>query len=397
MPYKYATWGNQVHNLLANQSLSDSLWAALDATPINVTVADATKPDFPLIYVNKSFEKATGYKTEQVLGTNCRFLQGAETSQQAILAIKAALSERRRIEVELINYRASGEPFWNLLNLTPVFGEDGTLETFIGIQTDITDKKRQASAERNQSIRVQSLGILAGGLAHEINNLLQPMMTYPPFIREALPSNAHDALEGLSLIETHTQASKSIVAQILAYARSEASEMVPLCLAKSTRKLVADMVPRLPQTIELSFSLEDQASEDDYLVLADAPGIRSLVCNMIKNAADAIGEQPGRIAIRMLRHGPDIRLNFADTGCGISPSDLPHLFDPFFTTKPVGKGTGLGLALVEADVRRWGGSIVASSTRSTGTRFDVTLPAWSARKQRESQTSLASRYERMEN
>jgi PAS domain S-box-containing protein len=362
-----------------------TLWTALNATPVNIVLADATQPERPLVFVNRSFEATTGYTAERVIGTNCKFLQGPDTSPDAVDAIRSALQENRAIEIEILNYKACGQPFWNLLNITPVFAPDGSVRSFIGIQSDVTEKKRLAS-QNEQRMRAEALGILAGGLAHEINNLLQPMVTFPELIRDVVPSHVQDAHDGLDLIESHAKAAKSIVQQILGYARSEAADLQKICLGRKITELVEDAKRGIPDTITLSLSTPKLA-DVDLAVRIDEAGLRTLVSNMVKNAADAIGDQPGTILIELYRNGPDIHIVFSDDGCGMTPTNLSRIFSPFFTTKPVGQGTGLGLALIDADVRRWGGSILSSSTPGKGTRFDVVVPAFTS--PQENKPSLA--------
>ncbi len=286
--------------------------------------------------------------------------------------MRFALDKAQPFEVEILNYCADGRPFWNLLNVTPVFGRDGAPTSFVGFQTDITEKKKEL-ARNEQVARAQSLGILAGGLAHEINNLLQPMITYPQFIREALPENADEALTGLSFIETHAHAAKSIVSQVLRFARSEAADLAVAHLPTKVGELVHQIAPTLPNAIQLRLKI-DEPSQALLRAKVDDSGVRTLVSNMVQNSVDAIGDRSGNIMIEIYRHGDDVHIAFSDDGCGIPPDRLAFIFDPFFTTKSVGEGTGLGLALVAADIQRWGGSIVPSSIQGKGTRFDVSLP-----------------------
>ncbi len=114
---------------------------ALAAAGEGITIADARLPDVPLIYVNRAFERLTGYSREEALGSNCRFLQGAETDPRAAAAIRAAIGERRGCQVEILNYRKDGSPFWNRLTITPVSDDAGAVTHFIGIQADVTARR----------------------------------------------------------------------------------------------------------------------------------------------------------------------------------------------------------------------------------------------------------------
>lgn len=119
-----------------------------------ITIADMRQPNQPLIYVNPAFYKITGYSPEEVLGNNCRFLQGKETTPEAVQEIRAALRERTMCIVELVNYRKDGVPFWNRLSLVPVFNREQELTHYVGLQTDITAEKSVATArERLHAMR----------------------------------------------------------------------------------------------------------------------------------------------------------------------------------------------------------------------------------------------------
>ena len=133
---------------------------ALDVAAEGVTIADARQPDRPLIYVNEGFERMTGYPAADVLGRNCRFLQGPDTDAAAVAEIRAALAERRECLVEILNYRKDGTTFWNRLSITPVRDASGEVTHFIGIQSDVTvrrqaeDGLRKAKQALEQDLRL---------------------------------------------------------------------------------------------------------------------------------------------------------------------------------------------------------------------------------------------------
>jgi rsbT co-antagonist protein RsbR len=125
--------------------LQAELWLkdkAIASTSNGISIADATQPDNPLIYVNPAFEQITGYRADEVIGTNCRFLQGADTDAAMVEKIRAALHEARPCTVTLLNYRKDGTPFWNIFSLSPIYNEAQELTHFVGIQSDITEQKQ---------------------------------------------------------------------------------------------------------------------------------------------------------------------------------------------------------------------------------------------------------------
>jgi PAS domain S-box-containing protein len=128
---------------------------ALTTCAEGVTIADATQPDCPLIYVNRGFEKLTGYSAAETCGTNCRFLQGKDTDQATVEEIRKAINEQRECVVEILNYRKNGEPFWNRLSITPIYNEQGSVTHFIGIQSDVTARRKAETALRVKNTELE--------------------------------------------------------------------------------------------------------------------------------------------------------------------------------------------------------------------------------------------------
>ena len=129
---------------------------ALAATFEGITIADARLPDNPLIYANAGFERLTGYSVSDVLGRNCRFLQGPGTDPEAVAALRTAIREKRAITVQLLNYRKDGTPFWNRLSITPVLDASGTVTHFIGVQSDVTIEKEAKDALQKANERLEA-------------------------------------------------------------------------------------------------------------------------------------------------------------------------------------------------------------------------------------------------
>ena len=147
------------NELLQNKPLEEQLNLkdlALASSAEGITIADATKPDCPLIYVNKGFEKITGYPADFASGTNCRFLQGEDTDPTAIEEIRRAVKEKRGCIVEILNYRKNGEPFWNRLSITPIHNDAGVVTHFVGIQSDVTTRRNAEDALRISNTKLEN-------------------------------------------------------------------------------------------------------------------------------------------------------------------------------------------------------------------------------------------------
>lgn len=129
---------------------------ALEAASDGITISDLSRPDNPLIYVNSGFEQLTGYRRDSVLGRNCRFLQGPETDRVAAETIREAIREQRECTVEILNYRRDGSPFWNRLSITPVRDGEGRVTHFIGVQSDITDRRNAEDKLRAANLKMKN-------------------------------------------------------------------------------------------------------------------------------------------------------------------------------------------------------------------------------------------------
>jgi PAS domain S-box-containing protein len=143
---------------------------AIEATVQGITIADARRPDDPLIYANAAFERITGYPVDEVLGRNCRFLQGEGTDPETVAEVRAAVEARRPVATELLNYRKDGTPFWNRLEIVPIAADDGTVTHFLGLQRDVTDRRE----------REERLSVMDRVLRHNIRNRVNVIQGTPP-------------------------------------------------------------------------------------------------------------------------------------------------------------------------------------------------------------------------
>ena len=170
----------------ATADLSESgkniFFAAVGTTRTPMIVTDPNQPDNPIIFANPAFLELTGYLPGEMIGRNCRFLQGPETAPDVVADIRAAIAERREIQTEILNYRKDGSTFWNGLFIAPVFNDAGELVYFFASQLDVSRQRDTEDALR-QSQEMESIGQLAGGIAHDFNNLLQVITGYIDLIQ----------------------------------------------------------------------------------------------------------------------------------------------------------------------------------------------------------------------
>jgi two-component system NtrC family sensor kinase len=235
---------------------------------------------------------------------------------------------------------------------------------------DRTQALRVAQAEAARGEKLASVGQLAAGIAHELNNPLTGVLTFSTLLRKKYPDGSPEA-EDLDLVIRETRRCAAIIRRLLDFAREKSPEKRYADLNRLIEETVR-LVERPANLRDIGIRMElDPALPEAWV---DADLVKQVVMNMLVNAQHAI-EHKGSITVRT-RALPDGRaeIAIADTGCGIAAKDLPRIFDPFFTTKEVGKGTGLGLAVSHGIVQAHGGTIEVESTPGEGTTFRVLLP-----------------------
>jgi|HubBroStandDraft_1064217.scaffolds.fasta_scaffold13200_5 PAS domain S-box-containing protein len=256
----------------------------------------------------------------------------------------------------------------------------------VGLWTDVTAIKR-AEAERraleaqlHHSQRLESLGTLAGGAAHEINNALVPVIALTKLVARKLPEGSRER-RNLDTVLLGAERSRDLVKQILAFARAERTEQQrqELDVGAVLQDTLQLMRATLPRTIRLEEEIAPVPA-----ITGDPGQLQQAIVNLINNAAQAIGQALGTITVSLHPEGggSQLRLSIADTGCGIDEATLVRVFEPFFTTKAVGDGSGLGLSVVHGIVKAHGGRIGVKSTPGRGSCFDVFLPLTPARADR---------------
>lgn len=251
----------------------------------------------------------------------------------------------------------------------------------IGIH-DVSARRAVAEAVF-QRRKLESLGQLAGGIAHEINNLLQPVLTAAQFICEDHAGDAELMADARVILDS-ARAAADVVKDVLAFARRGAARLEPMRLADAIRQELALIRQTLPYSVALREEYEDAAAT----IAGNSGELGQILRNLIGNATDAMNgagtvtvsisriELGETQAIGMLMPaGRYVRLSVADTGGGIDPVSAQRIFEPFFTTKAIGKGTGLGLAIVRGIVQSWGAAIALRGGGQCGTVFDILLPA----------------------
>jgi PAS domain S-box-containing protein len=334
-------------------------------------------------YWNQGAERLFGWTVAEAVGALAGTLFGAPTAEQHHAAHRAVL-DTGRWEGELHVPTKSGgevvvESRWSLVR-----DEQGNPKSFLIICTDITEKtKLEAQFLRAQ--RLENLGALASGIAHDLNNVLAPIMMSVELLRGKMQEPS-----GLAILDTlagSVQRGAGMVSQILAFARGVEGKRIELQVQHLMRELVNLVKDTFPKTIQLRV----ETPKDLWPVLGNPTQLHQVLLNLCVNARDAMPNGGLlKLAARNVlvadaeargcsnaQPGPYTLIEVSDTGTGIPPEIINRIFDPFFTTKALGQGTGLGLATVRGIVQSHKGFLRVASQPGVGTQFRVYLPAFS--------------------
>ncbi len=358
---------------------------AMDAAANGVIITDARRPDMPVIYCNKAAQTISGYSNEEILGKNCRFLQGDGTDQPEIRRMRRAIAKQQECTVTLRNIRKNGDIFWNEVSLSPVFDETGRLIEYIGIQCDVT-YERDLEEQLAQSQKMEAVGTLVGGIAHDFNNMLAGMMGNLYLMQKDV--SASEILKSRAeTIQELCERAATMISQLLTFARKGPVRMQSINIKEFLEENIPLSKMSIPENICFEYVLE---SPENIHILGDRTQLQQVLLNLLVNARDAVADKPKptiRVELKQIEQntalnaiydelgeGPWIELSVADNGCGIPEVIKDRVFDPFYTTKEVGKGTGLGLSMVYGAIQSHQGTIRIESEKDKGTCFYIYLP-----------------------
>lgn len=356
---------------------------AIQAVSQGILITDAIQPDDPVIYASPGFEKMTGYSAAEILGKNCRMMQGADSDPAAIEKMRNAVKARRNCTVEILNYRKDGTPFWNAISIAPVIEEGAAIKHMVGVMTDVTEW-RMLESQLRQSQKMEAIGQLAGGVAHDFNNLLTIILGSCDDIHSSEALSA-SGIATLGNIQAASQRAASLTRQLLAFSRKQLLNPVVLNL----NEIITDIQKMSLRLIGAHIELSWKPFPSLWPVKLDQGQFEQVILNLLVNARDAM-PAGGLVAIetsnvewskddcRMIPErspGCYVMLRISDAGTGISPTVKPRIFEPFFTTKEAGKGTGLGLSVVYGIVKQSDGYIEVDSAVDQGTTFKLYFPA----------------------
>jgi len=330
---------------------------------------------------NHGAEKLYGWTAAEV---HCRqassFLH--EEPPSTAFAAKMAVTESGKWSGECKHLRKDGGTITVRSRWTLVRDELGVPQSILIINTDVTEQKK-IEEQFLRAQRLESIGTLASGVAHDLNNILVPILMAAPLLRDDMPAAERDKL--LAIVESSAERGASIVKQVLTFARGADGDRVllqPIYLVQEIAKIAEKTFPK-------SMAVRTRYPEDLWTILADPTQLHQILLNLCINARDAM-PAGGTLTLALenfdvdahyanmmpgARAGPHVLIEVSDTGTGIPHETIDKIFDPFFTTKELGKGTGLGLSTAIGIVKSHGGFMQVYSEVGRGTSFKVFLPA----------------------
>jgi PAS domain S-box-containing protein len=336
-----------------------------------------------ILYVNPAFEKTTGYTRQEAVGQNPRILKSGKHDSVFYRQMWDSLAQGKVWSGRIINKKKNGALYEEEMTISPIRDSAGKIINYVAVKHDVTQEVALEEQLR-QVQKMESIGQLAGGVAHDFNNILTVIQGNASLLLDVKNLSEADVDLAKQIIKAAERAA-GLTRQLLVFSRKQVMQPTHLNL----NEVVGNMTKMLQRILGEDIALRSDYTPSLPLVFADAGMIEQVLLNLAVNARDAM-PAGGRLMIVTSSETIDqeytqqnpaatpgrcVCLSVSDTGCGIAPEHLSHIFEPFFTTKEIGKGTGLGLATVYGIVKQHRGWIEIESQVGKGTTFRIYLPA----------------------
>ncbi|ACC83293.1 PAS domain S-box protein [Nostoc punctiforme] len=365
---------------LAEQKISEQA-ALLDIATDAILVRDLQSQ---ILVWNKGAERMFGWLSTEVIGKDLReILYPPGTHHQLEVPLKSVI-ESGSWQGELSKVTKSGKEIVVESRWTLMRDPEGKPKSILSVDTDITEKK-QLEEQFFRAQRLESIGTLAGGIAHDLNNILTPILAAAQLLQGTFLQDEERSGQLLALVESNAQRGAALVKQILSFARGFKGERILI----QVKYLIAEIIQIVKETFPKSIELSAIIPEDTWPITGNTTQLHQVLMNLVVNARDALPDG-GKIAISVenkfideaytkmnldAQVGHYIMITVADDGVGIPPEILDRIFEPFFTTKGVNTGTGLGLSTVLGIIKSHAGFIKVSTNVGKGSKFELFLPA----------------------
>jgi two-component system cell cycle sensor histidine kinase/response regulator CckA len=342
-----------------------------------------TDTDGTIRYVNPAFESITGFSREEAIGRNHRIIKSGEHKEDFYQELWGTITQGKVWTGHFINRKKDGTLYEEDATISPIRNASGKIVKYVAVKRDVTQEVALA-AQFHQAQKMEAVGRLAGGVAHDFNNILNVILVYSGFMKGELPPD-DPWRKDIEEIEQAARHAMNLTRSLLAFSRRQIMSPQPLNLNDVVRGMGRMLERFVGEDIELRLDLDENLE----IVSADWSQIELVLMNLVVNARDAM-PQGGRLTIGSsnvvldenyadqhkvkVPPGPYILLTISDTGLGMTEEVRKHIFEPFFTTKEIDKGTGLGLATIYGIVKQSNGYIWVYSEPGMGTTFKIYLP-----------------------
>jgi PAS domain S-box-containing protein len=358
--------------------------SALDAATNSIIITDALQHDNPIVYANPAFSNLTGYSVEEVIGSNCRMLQGEQTDQEQISVIRKAVRNHEGCHVTLLNYTKSGAQFWNDLNVSPIIDESGMVTHFVGIQNDISDRIQYEEwlrvARREADSANQAKTEFLANMSHEIRTPLTAILGCADTLyREVQDTSPRDLVR---VIRDQGQLLLGILNDVLDLSKIEAGKLDIHIKPSPFVRVIGEVHSLMhSQAVEKGLTLDTTyETRIPDKIETDPLRLRQILLNLVGNAIKFT--HTGGIRIKVSCYPSDdgylVDIRVIDTGIGIPEDRIVSIFEAFSQEKdevaPSTTGTGLGLTICQKLIRMLNGHITVESQRGKGSSFTIRLP-----------------------
>ena len=360
------------------------LMSAIEQAAETVVITDA---EGTIQYVNPAFERITGYTREEAIGQNPRILKSGEHDDAFYKEMWDTLTRGETWSGRLVNKKKDGTLYTEDATISPVRDTSDKIVNYVAVKRDVTEEIK-LEGQLRQAQKLEAVGQLAGGVAHDFNNILTAILGNVELSMDDVRSELgadHSVAAALEQIEQAAQRASVLTRQLLTFSRR--GVMQPKVL--NLNLILAGLNKMLRRLITEDITLDTVTDPELQSILVDTGQLEQVIVNLVVNATHAMPDG-GRLTLETqnttfdedytrnhaeARPGPHVLLAVSDTGHGMDAATRERIFEPFFTTKSVDKGTGLGLATVHGIVKQSGGHITVDSELGKGTTFKVYLPA----------------------
>ncbi|MFI4861613.1 MAG: PAS domain S-box protein [Phycisphaerales bacterium JB063] len=363
--------------------------AAVEQVADGVVITGPGSEDnrFLIVYANPAFSEVSGHAMDNLLGCDPKLMYGPQTASRSIDALRRGLKRGKPFEIEITFHRADGEPFDAEVSFTPLIGHGGKPTHWVNVMRDVTQRKRDAELARLHQnelahvTRLSTMGEMASGLAHELNQPLAAIANYGQGVLRRLESG-RETPEGMEPAVRHIVTQAARAGEIIRRLRDFVTKRETHRSTVHINALVQDVIALVARdTAEQGAVIVTALDPDLPELVVDTIQIEQVVLNLIRNAAESMSERRAGerrpIHITTRQQEGQVIIAVSDLGSGLTAEQLDHLFDPFFTTKS--QGMGMGLTISQSIIESHGGRLVAQNNVDTeGATLSIILPCISA-------------------